>query len=328
MQTETITGFLFIAPLYQLAYNFLVIIYHNFGNDLGIAIIVFTLALRLITLPFTFRQMANAKKSKEFQEKYKQLQAKHKGNKEKLAEELAKLQAEYLPSQIGGCLPLILQILFFFQIFYVVRNAVEVGVQSFNRINYSFVKEFGVNQVFDLDFFGINLGKSPANIIGKSITDLTLNDIEKAWPYLLLVLGVGVAQFIAGKVSLELAGMGKTPEEKAAEPKKKEESKKKLAKGEPEDVSFADAMQQSSKQMTYFLPFMTMIFSIGFPAGLSLYWTVSSGFAIIQQVLIKKDVIIQWYKKRRGIETHDQKPSSAKDKNKARKRKQKKQKKR
>lgn len=303
MQTETITGFLFIAPLYQLAYNFLVLIYRNFGNDLGVAIIVFTLALRLITLPFTFRQIANAKKNKEFQDKYKLLQAKHKGDKEKLAAELTKLQAEYLPAQIGGCLPLILQILFFFQIYYVVRNTVEVGVQSFNRINYSFIPEFAATKVFDLNFFGINLGKSPAQIIGKSITDINLDDIEKAWPYLVLVLLVGLSQFIASKVSLELAGMGKTPEDKLAEAKKREAARQKLKKGEPEDVSFADAMQQSSRQMVYFLPFMTMLFATGFPAGLALYWTVNSGFAIIQQIILKKDLIIQWIKKGRGRTT-------------------------
>jgi YidC/Oxa1 family membrane protein insertase len=301
METETITGLLFIEPLYQLAYNLLIIFYRLLGNDLGVAIIAFTLALRSATLPFTLRQIKNAKKSKEFQKKYKELQKKHKQNKEQLTKELTKLQSEYLPAQIGGCLPLILQLIFFFQIFYVVRNAVQVGVASFNRINYSFVPEFAENTVFDINFFGINLGKSP--------TEIGFDNLEAVAPYLLLVGFVGLAQFAASKVSLQLTGAALTPEEKKEQEEKKQEREKKKKDGkETEEFSFAEAMQQSSRQMVFFLPVMTMFFAINFPAGLSLYWAVSSGFAIVQQLVIKREQTMKLLRKLLGRELEPNHP--------------------
>jgi membrane protein insertase Oxa1/YidC/SpoIIIJ len=65
-----------------------------------------------------------------------------------------------------------------------------------------------------------------------------------------------------------------------------------------EDLSFSDAMQQSSQTMIYILPVMTMLISFSFPAGLSLYWTVNSGFAIIQQTIVHRKKIISGFKTR------------------------------
>jgi YidC/Oxa1 family membrane protein insertase len=295
LETEIITGFLYIEILYQLAFNMLVLIYNNFGQNLGVAIILFTLGLRTLTLPFTIRQVRNAKKTKEFQEKYKDLKKEYEDDQEKLTEELAKLQAAYLPAQLGGCLPLILQLVFFFQIYYVVRNAVEVGPEAFNLINYSFVPEFQEKAAFGLEFLGLDLGTSPASI--------GFGNLEALWPYLILVLAVGGAQFIASKVSLQLSGGMSDDKEKKEEKEKADEEKsgqksankptdksdEKGPKVDEEEYSFTDAMQQSSKQMVYFLPALTMFFSFSFPAGLSLYWAVNSGFALFQQIIIKRD---------------------------------------
>ncbi|MFW5703158.1 MAG: YidC/Oxa1 family membrane protein insertase [Candidatus Dojkabacteria bacterium] len=295
MENDVITGFLYIEPLFQLAYNILMILYRFTGNNLGLAIILFTLALRLSTLPLSFKQIKNAKKSKEFQSKYKELKEQYKDDEEKLAKELAQLQAQYLPGQIGGCLPLILQLLFFIQIFYVIRNAVEIGPSSFNLFNYSFVPEFSTEKVFNLEFLGLNLGQAPL--------DIGFDSFNAIWPYLILVALVGLGQFIASKVSLELAGVGNVDEDKdgvkdKVQTQNNREDKKK--EGAPDEYSFAEAMQQSMKQMIYILPIMTMGFSLGFPAGLSLYWSVSSGFAIIQQLIIKRESLENYVRTKLG----------------------------
>jgi YidC/Oxa1 family membrane protein insertase len=304
---KPVTGLLFIEVLYALAFNVLVVFYRGLGNNLGIAIIVFTLFLKFLTLPFALRQVSTAKKSKEFQEKYKALQQKHKDDKEKLTKELASLQSEYLPAQLGGCLPMILQLLFFFQVYYVIINTINVGPEAFNAIRYPFIPAFASGETINLSFLGMNLGHSAASI--------GFANIGAVLPYLILVLLVGVTQFISGRVT---SGMSIIPgrnkiqadakaNSNAAVAKKdsnsKSSKKNKDAKGKvgkdgkvAEDFSFGDAMQESSKQMLYILPVMTMMLSLSFPAGLSLYWTVTSGFAIIQQLIMNRDKVKAWWK--------------------------------
>ncbi len=313
-------GFLFIQPLYDLAFNLLIVFYRLFGENLGVAIIMFTLALKFATLPFSIRQVNSAKKSREFQTKYKELQAKHKNSKDKeaMTKELTKLQSEYLPAQLGGCLPLILQLLFFFQVYYVIINSLRAGTEAFNSVRYSFVPAFSEGEVLDLGFFGINLGQSPATI--------GFDSIELVFPYVILVLLVGASQFISSRVMMGLSTLpGSDKEEKdkpeerlsktkAKKAEKAERQSKKEIKGETkeknkednksesskdktkdvkEDLSFSDALQQSSQSMIYILPFMTMLISFSFPAGLSLYWTVTSGFAIIQQMIVHRKKVIE-----------------------------------
>ena len=288
---QSVTGLFFIAPFYNLAFNLLVVFYRILGGNLGIAIIFFTLFLKFLTLPFALRQINSAKKTKEFQDKYKLLQEKHKGNKDELTKELAKLQGEYLPAQLGGCLPLILQLLFFFQVYYVIINIINVGTSAFNSVNFPFVSQFTSSENINLHFLTLNLGKSASSI--------GLTDIKSVWPYLLLVLLVGGSQYFASRVNMGLNMTNKQEPDKKVEANLPDKSKKKnkqgtdlIIKGNTDkpksEMSFADAMQSSSKQMLYILPIMTMILSLNFPAGVSLYWTVNSGFVIIQQLIVRR----------------------------------------
>jgi YidC/Oxa1 family membrane protein insertase len=276
-----LTGFLFIYPLYEFAFNLLIVFYRIFGENLGVAIIMFTLLLRAVTLPFTMKQMKSTEKTKEFQDKYKAIQDRYKKKGKKLSpelsekqnKELAQLQSEYLPSQLGGCLPMLLNIVFFFQVYYVIRNllphteAVPFGAAAFNAVHYSFIPAFPEGVNLGMSFLGLNLGQS-ANAIG-------LTNFPAVVPYIILAILVGISQYISTKAMTAL-----TP--------KKPDTKK-----DGQDLDMGSAMQQASQNMLYVLPFMTAFFSLNFPAGLSIYWTVSSGFVIIQQVLIHKDKIIE-----------------------------------
>jgi YidC/Oxa1 family membrane protein insertase len=296
------TGFLFIQPFYDLAFNILVVFYRLFGENFGVAVIVFTLVLKFATLPFSIRQANSAAKSKEFQTKYKEIQNKHKNaaDKEAMTKELAQLQSEYLPAQLGGCLPLILQLLFFFQVYYVVINSLKVGTAAFNAVNYSFIPDFAEGAALHLDFLGLNLGQIPSAV--------GFGDLGAILPYLVLVALVGISQFVSGRVMsglslLPAAATEKLSKTKQAKLDKKAKSEKtakpnKEEKKQPEDMSFSEAMQQSSQTMLYVLPLMTMLLSFSFPAGLSLYWTVTSGFAVVQQLVVNRAKVREWLRNR------------------------------
>ncbi|MBQ2798136.1 MAG: membrane protein insertase YidC [Ruminiclostridium sp.] len=88
-------------PIYLLLQNF------------GWAILIFTIILKLATLPLTLKQQKNMAYSQLFAPRVKEIQRKYRDNREKQAEEMQKLQAEgYNPT--GGCGPLVLTMLILF----------------------------------------------------------------------------------------------------------------------------------------------------------------------------------------------------------------------
>ena len=87
----------------------LVFLAHNVGGA-GVAIIVFTLGIKLLLVPLTLQQLKSAKAMQELQPKIKELQGKHKGDKQKLTEETMALYKEHHVNPAAGCLPLVVQL--------------------------------------------------------------------------------------------------------------------------------------------------------------------------------------------------------------------------
>lgn len=88
-------------------------------KNFGVAIILFTVIIRLITLPLNIKQQKDMAKSSVFAPKVQEIQTKYKNNQEKMQEELSKLQKQgYNPT--GGCLPSIITMLILFGVIDVV----------------------------------------------------------------------------------------------------------------------------------------------------------------------------------------------------------------
>jgi YidC/Oxa1 family membrane protein insertase len=93
------------------AINALLFIYTIVGQNFGIAIILFTIFIRLITHPLSAQQVKSTARMQELQknERWIEMQAKYKGNREALAQEQMKLYKELGINPVGQCLPLLLQ---------------------------------------------------------------------------------------------------------------------------------------------------------------------------------------------------------------------------
>ncbi len=98
--------------------------YHYFGNW-GVAIILMTLFVRLLLLPFNIMSYRSMKKLQKLQPRIKELKEKHKDDKENLNKATMQLMKEDGANPIGGCLPMLLQIPVFFALFKVLGNAIE-----------------------------------------------------------------------------------------------------------------------------------------------------------------------------------------------------------
>ena len=109
------------APLFSV----LLWLHGIFGNW-GWAIIALTLLIRMILFPLTYKGMLSMQKMKDIAPQIKEIQAKHKGDPQRMNAAVMEKYKKEGANPLGGCLPLLLQIPVFFAIYRVLLNAVEL----------------------------------------------------------------------------------------------------------------------------------------------------------------------------------------------------------
>ncbi len=109
------------APLFQL-----LMFLHGLVGNWGWAIVILTIIIRLVLFPLTFKGMISMQKLKEVSPKVKELQAKYKGDPQRMNAAVMALYKKEGANPLGGCLPLLMQIPVFFAIYRVLLNAVEL----------------------------------------------------------------------------------------------------------------------------------------------------------------------------------------------------------
>ncbi|PLY14997.1 MAG: membrane protein insertase YidC [Sulfurimonas sp.] len=108
-------------PLFQL----LSWLHGIFGNW-GWSIVALTLIIRVVLYPLTYKGMVSMQKMKDISPKVKELQAKYKGDPQRMNAAVMDLYKKHGANPLGGCLPMLLQIPVFFAIYRVLLNAVEL----------------------------------------------------------------------------------------------------------------------------------------------------------------------------------------------------------
>lgn len=248
-------GAIFTSFIYQPLYNLLIFVYNVFPlGDFGVSIIIVTVLIKFLLVPLSKKQIESQKKMQELQPKIKALQEKHKGDKEKQSRALMEFYKENKTNPFSGCLPMIVQLVFLIAIYRVLFNISNAGLTVNAADLYSFVANPGqINKMF----FGLIDLSSTINI-----SHLAAKDI----PQISLIVLAALSQYIQTKMLM--AGQPAKPS----------------LKGEQPDFS-----QIMSKQMLYLGPLLTLFIGIKFPAGLALYWLVSTVFMIGQQYYLTKE---------------------------------------
>ena len=90
----------FFANIFGYILNFL----YQFINNYGVAIILFSIVLKIIMLPISIKQQKTMKKSAKLQLKIREIQDKYKNNPEKLNQETIALYKKEGMSPFSGCL--------------------------------------------------------------------------------------------------------------------------------------------------------------------------------------------------------------------------------
>lgn len=119
-----------LAPLSRLLLYILKFLHHYLHNY-GIAIIVLTMLLKLVLVPFSFKSKASFKKQAEFQKKLTYIQQRYKDEPELLARERADLIRKYGMPGLGAMVPMLLQFPIFIALNRVLSSSIEMYKSSF-----------------------------------------------------------------------------------------------------------------------------------------------------------------------------------------------------
>ena len=180
-------SFSFFDPAFEAMGSLLAWLYGVIPNY-GIAIILLTMLVRLVLYPLTAKQARSMIAMQRVQPEIKRLQAKHKGDRQKLNEEMMKFYKENKINPFGGCLPLIAQMPIFISLFRVLndpRRYVPKGSAFYQNLCGSEV--CGIDgATVSMPFLGMDLALRASDNHGSFAASL---------PYWLLIAAVAITTF-------------------------------------------------------------------------------------------------------------------------------------
>lgn len=247
--------------LVQPLINILVAIYAVIpGQDFGVAIIIFTILVRIALWPFVKKQFRQQRALRELQPEIAKIKSKTKGDKQKEAMLVMELYREREINPFASLGLILIQFPILIALFFAIRAVLEDG--RIIEESYSFVRNLG---------YMSELMKDPS-----SFHPSLLGVIDLAKPSVLLAATAGIAQFAQTKQLMP----------KAKEKKKLSEILKKTA----ETGDNSEMMQAMNQSMGSFFSVLMFVISLTLPAALALYWTTGSALAVLQQrFILKKD---------------------------------------
>ena len=308
----------FFANLFGYILNFL---YELVGNY-GIAIILFSILVKLLMVPISIKQQRTMKKSQKLNEEMKNIQFKYKNDPEKMNQEVMALYKREKMSPFSGCLSAIIQIILLFSVFYMVRSPLtymrkinpeliekakavvekDGNVSSYKEIaiiNYINNIEKNYNkeelEVQETEIQSEENPKEEANdevdllenkdklFINMNFVGLDLSKVPKENLSDFKVLIIPVLYVISSFISMRLT---------TASTKKKKQNEKLLTDGSDENAKDEyDPMEQTNKSMSLLMPIMSISIAYIAPLGLALYWLMNNILIIVERIIIDKFII-------------------------------------
>jgi len=141
--------------LYQPLYNALIfLVWLVPGNNVGWAIIILTILVRLALAPSSMKSVRQQKRMQDLQPQIQALQAKYKGDQKKQSEALMEFYKVNKINPLGSCLPLLIQLPILIILYYVFINGLDTA--RFATLLYSWMPRPDAIQTV---FFGIDLAQ-------------------------------------------------------------------------------------------------------------------------------------------------------------------------
>lgn len=282
----------YIANFFGYILNFLYDLVQNYG----LAIILFSVLLKIVMLPITIKQQKSMKKSQELQGELQKLQVKYKNNQELLQQETMALYKREKISPFSGCLGTILQLVIFLSVFYLVSRPLtymkKIDPQvisnyeqkiSENQENKSNYKEIQIIELYSNEDERVNINM---NFLGLDLSKVPTQNWQDFRVFIIPLLYV-VTTFVNMRISTNMTNKNKKDEETAKKDKSKGKGKDDDNKEETVEEQL-EGMQSMTKSMSYMMPIMSVGIALIAPLGLSLYWFVSNVLQLVERISINK----------------------------------------
>jgi YidC/Oxa1 family membrane protein insertase len=255
-------SYLFNTIFYEPLYNGLIFLVSVIpGQDIGIAIILLTILVKFVILPFTHKGTKNQSKMRVLEPEIKDIKKKYEKDKQEQAKQTMELYKKHGVSPFTGCLTMIVQLPVIMALYWVFWKGLKIDpttLDSFKEIpghinslllNHNIVYSFINFPAFiKINFLGL------IDTTGKSI---------------ILALLAGITQYFQIKFSM---------------PGKVGISSLKSTGSIKEDI-----VKSMSFQMRYILPVFVVVFAYTISAAVALYWVTSNTFSVIHEIIIKRE---------------------------------------
>ena len=301
-----------LEPLYFI-FGWLVRMFYNYFGNYGLAIIFLTILIRGLLIPLNVKSQKAMLKMQAMSGKQAELQRKYGDDKEKLNEELFKMQKENGASGFSGCLLPFLQIFLIWPIYRIVSGpliyisqvpkdniqtmiemASNAGLITAKRVtpelhipliealekSSSFMSEcvsrglITMDQMVDLHFLGMDLTATPA---WKPLT--IIHDPAKYLPLLCIPILVVLVNILTMRLGTVLRpGYKEQKEAKARE-------KNNPARAGQSQTSANDTSEAMTRAMNWTMPLIMLVTTFGMPAAMGLYWILSGIMSIVGQLI-------------------------------------------
>ena len=227
-------------------------------QNFGLAIIVFTVIVKLLILPFSVKQQKSMAGTARLSKKQKELKEKYGNNRQLLQEEMNKLYEKEGIKPMGGCLTTIVPMLVLFGVFYAVAypltntlhlngDAVNSAVTYMSKIpGYVANSNPNYQQIALLDLFKYDQFVAQSSTINSLFTADNIAAIDH--------FSDGFGQFIMTKVNSSAMGQ----------------------------------QQGCMKVAMYLLPLFSAYITYSVPSALGFYWFISAIISLIQSIVLAK----------------------------------------
>jgi len=241
------------------------------GHNFGMAIIIFTILIRLLMLPLVRKQLRHAKAMREMAPELKKIKAATKGDRQKTSQLTMELYKERQINPLGPIGVMVIQLIVVIGLYQGLRKIVA-DPNALITESYGFLRDTSW-----MKNLASNIGNFDSTLLGFiNLKRAALVNGVIYWPAMALVFGSALAQFFQSRQLMP----------KSDDSRKLRQILKDASNGKNSDNSEVNASIMKTTQ--YFIPFMIFFFTVRLPSALSLYWLVSGVTAYIQQAKILK----------------------------------------
>ena len=277
----------------------LMVLFYTLTNSYGLALILFSLTVNLVLMPFMAKSKKSMMRTTRLQPRIQELQRRHEGNQQKLNAEMQKLYQEEGFNPASGCLWSLLPLFLLFPLYSIIRlpitrmmmadaSVVDSLSELFTeQVSNLSARAAGYKEIILTNLAHANWSSIPEELKTKGLMDINLNFLgvplgdTPDWrviftgPWTWAAIGLFLIPFISAGLSWVSMKVST-----AINP------------------TTADAQSQSmNKSMNMMMPLMSVVFCFMMPAAMGIYWISNSVFGMARDYALTK-----YYKKQLDIE--------------------------